>query len=215
LPKVIVFFGPDGSGKSTQCRLVVEYLTKKDLKVKKTWIRSPHTIAYFFSQFLISKGFVRTIRNPYGLQMKVPLLCVNSNLGRLWPWLELASVIPLVIIRVYIPRLLGFNVVAERFVVDSVVNISFYLSDPFFYKNIVAKILIGFLPKDAILIHIDSDYQTMLTRRGQIVDPEEFISFQRTEYAVLKQSLNTVTINTSHLNVQQVHSMIIQIIESR
>jgi hypothetical protein len=213
LPKLIVFFGPDGSGKSTQCNLVVEHLMKKGLKVKKTWIRSPHTLAYYFAQFLISKGFVRTKSNPYGLQMTVPLLRVTPSLQRIWPWIELASILPLVFLRVYIPRVLGFTVVAERYVIDSVVNISYYLSDPCFYRNIVAKILIGFLPKDAILIHIDSDYQTMLMRRGQAVDPEDFIDFQRTEYAIIKKSLNAFTINTSHLDIQQAHAKILEILE--
>jgi len=199
----IAFFGPDGSGKTTQAQLLYNYLRAHGKKVKIAWIRSPHTLAFLLSCFLIKLGFCRIVENPFGKKKEFPSVHTNRLLRLFWSLLEFVSVIPLILIRVYVPLLLGYTVIAERYLADTIVNISYYTKDLDFVRSSTAKILLGFIPKNARLIHIDADYPTLLKRRGVYVEAFDFIQFQRKGYDIINNLIHTTSINTSNINIEQ------------
>src|SRR5437016_9013622 len=127
VPKLVSFFGPDGAGKSTQVRILVNRLGPAGLRVKKVWIRSPHTLAFIVSRLLFRLGLYRVAVNPFGLGAKQPLVYPQSLSKGIWAFIETISVLPLILLRVYLPLWMGYRLVAERYVVDTIVTISYFI----------------------------------------------------------------------------------------
>ena len=68
------------------------------------------------------------------------------------------------ITRVYMPLLLGYHVVAERYVIDTIVYNQFFIGESF---NPYTSILLRMIPKDALLIHMDANIEDVLKRREE------------------------------------------------
>lgn len=212
--RLIAFFGPDGTGKSTHAKLLVDYLQSHKVKVKKAWIRSPHTVAYLLSYFFVKIGFCRTDSNPFGRRKKFPAVHTSKSLRLFWAIIEMLSVIPLIVYRVYIPLFLGYTVIAERYVVDTVVNVAYYTNDLRFLKSSTAKLLLRLIPKNTIFIYLDSDYSTLISRRGRNVESYDFFRFQRIGYEIIGNSLGVILINTSKNSIEQTSTKILHRLES-
>ena len=209
VPRLIAFFGPDGTGKSTHVELLVNYFQSHETKVKKVWIRSPHTLAYLLSCFFIKIGFRRVVSNPFGRKKKYPAVHIDRRLRLLWSLIELVSVAPVIIFRVYAPLLLGYTVIAERYVVDTVVTIAYYTNDLGFLQSLTARLLLRFIPKNTLLIHLDSDYSTLLKRRSYMVEAYDFIEFQRAGYKIIGSLVGATFIDTSDIAIEQTFSRIV------
>jgi len=213
--RFIAFFGPDGSGKSTHASLLINHLRSHKVQTRKVWIRSPHTFAYLLSCLLVKVGFYREVLNSFGYNKKIPAVHTNKSLKIFWSVAELISVMPVVMLRVYLPLLLGYTVVAERCIVDTIVNIAYYTENLEFLQSRTAKILLRFIPKNAILIHLDVDYPTLVNRRGRIVEAYELIKFQKECYKKMENLLNAAYIDTSCSDIKYVNNLIINLVENQ
>lgn len=209
VPPLIAFFGPDGTGKSTQASLLADHLQQHKDKVKKVWIRSPHTIAFLLSRFFVKIGFYRVVSNPFGRKKKIPAVDTSGSLRFFWTVIELVGVIPVILFRVYIPLFLGYTIIAERYVIDTIVTIAYYTDDLDFVKSPIARFLLYFVPKNTIFIHLDSDVTTIMKRRGRNVESFNFIRFQRIGYKILENSVEALSIDTSNVTVEQTFNQIL------
>ena len=203
LPTLIILYGPDGVGKSTQIDILAKQLTADGHTVKKVWLRGPHTMAFLLSRILIKAGRTRHLSNPFGRVKTLPDIGTNPLIKQLWALTEFVSVLPLLVIRVILPLKLGYHVLADRYVLDVVVSTAFYINDPNFIRHKISNILMGFIPTSSVLIHLDADYDTLIKRRGNLVEPESFIDFQKNGYALLSQRVPTHYIDTSKLTVDE------------
>jgi thymidylate kinase len=200
---LISIFGPDGSGKSTQARLLAAYLASKGLKVKVVWIRSFHTLAYILSRLYRRLSPSSVELNAYGHVIRIRPLC-RGRLRRLtWAWIELISIMPKILTEVHLPSLAGRTIIAERYLVDSAVSIAYALDDDEFHSRPAAKLLLRLIPKGSILIHLDSDYEAVRRRRRNLADPEGFHQFQRRAYRRLSAWLGATTIDTCARSVEE------------
>jgi len=228
-PRVIAFFGPDGAGKSTQAELLVNFLTAKGFRVKKAWVRSTHTFAYLL-WILFNKlnlcddrsGMLRRMRigfavsylneRGYGavspITMSPPIL--KGSLSRwIWATIEVISIIPVVVLQVYLPLLLGHVVVAERFVVDSIASIAYFLGDESFSKSWHARFLLRLVPKGTFFVFVDADYKTILLRRKDVAGPLEYTEFHRRLFKELAGIVRALYVDTSKLSVQEANQRIL------
>jgi len=230
LPKMVAFFGPDGAGKSTQAQLLVEYYKSKGCKVKKAWVRSIHTLAFLIWNIFrklrlcynrsniplqsLKKPAVSYLReDSYGaispISMMPPIL--KGTISRLlWILIEIISVIPIILLQVYIPLFLGYHIVAERYVVDTVVTISYFINDPSFIKSRFATLLLKFIPKRSKFIFVDANYKVILSRRGRLAGPFEYTEFHRKGYFELGRAMGSFYVNTSDLSIEEAHKKIIE-----
>src|SRR2546426_3504571 len=140
---VIVFFGPDGAGKSTQVRLLRNSLEENGVKTRTAWIRALHTLAFAIDRFLIRAGYCKTKSNPYGRTYPVPDFDRIPGLRKIWPLIELFSAAPLIVSRVKIPSLLGWTVVCERYTIDSIPSIEYLTESEEFSEHLLARILLS------------------------------------------------------------------------
>ena len=231
-PKMVAFFGPDGAGKSTQAELLVLFLEAKGFKVKKAWVRSTHTIAYLLwlvfyklnlcedrSGFLnkMRKGFAVSYLNEnlYGVVSPITMSPPRLKGGFsyfLWSAVELLGIVPVIILQVYVPLLLGRVVVAERYVVDSIASIAYFLGDVGFSRSWQARFLLSFIPKRTVFVFVDADYDTISLRRGFVSGPREYTEFHRRLYFELSRKVGAFYINTQRDSVSVANQKILNYI---
>jgi hypothetical protein len=223
IPRFIHFFGPDGSGKSTQVKLLVRKLKSRGIRVRKCWVRSPHTLAFILWKFLVKIGFYRSVLNPFGIAVKFPAVNRSRALKLFWSTIEFFSVLPL-ILRVRILMLRGYTLVAERYIFDTITTIAYFLDDRTFVRSMVSRMLLRFIPKGTAFIFLDADFETIYRRRAILaqtratsrrrffnygalpaafLEPRHFIDFQRKIYAIFASSYNALIIDTSQNSVEE------------
>ena len=229
LPRLIHFFGPDGAGKTTQVDLLVDTIRQRGIPVQKYWVRAHHTLAFLLWRFFSKVGFYRTIINPFGPPGRIPAVDRNKVLRWFWSAVEFLGVLPLIAQANYLMRK-GSVLVAERYLLDTVTTIAYFLNDFRFLKSWTSSILLRFLPRNAIFIFLDADYSTIFRRRAPLitkphlrkqrkgygtiprcpVEPKSFIDFQRKAYWTLAKSYNPLIIDTSDNSVDETFKMIIR-----
>jgi len=227
LPSMIHFFGPDGAGKSTQTNILLKKIRRENAKVKMCWVRSPHTLAFILWRLMVKIGFYRTIYNSLGASFKYPAVDRSKVLRLFWAFLEFVSVLP-IIIRVRFWLLKGYKLIAERYILDTVTTIAYFINDLNFLKSRIARLLFYFIPKDTVFIFLDSNYETIFHRRAGlfevqntnaqgkvyglapkgVVEPRNFIEFQRTAYKALARHFNSLEIDTSTSSIRETSNLI-------
>ncbi len=224
LPKMIAFFGPDGAGKSTQARFVNDFLSSNGIMVKRAWVRSTHTVAYVLWLVFFKLNLCRA----YGIPGRVPWKFAMSYLNEdpygavspvtmsppvlkgpvsrfFWSVVELVGVLPVILLQVYVPLLLGHLVVAERYVIDSVASIGYFLDDEKFDKSWQASVLLSFVPRGTRFVFVDADYATIVARRGRFAGPQEYTEFHRRMFGRLAKRFSAVVLDSSKFSAEDLH----------
>jgi thymidylate kinase len=205
---VVIFCGPDGGGKSTQIKLLIQFLREQGFSTRGAWIRAFHSLALALSRIMIIMGLSRSVSNPLGGSYRLPDLKRVSLVKKLWPYVELFSMLPLLFWRVILPSKLGWIVVSERLTLDTIAALSWQLEDPDFPSTRLARTLLKFIPKDSYIINLDSEYAVILRRRKDTAEPMKFIEIQRQVYHDLEEKLPMLTIDTSKYSITQTQNMI-------
>jgi thymidylate kinase len=201
IPRAIIFFGPDGSGKTTQANMLISELNRKGIRNRKLWLRSLHTLA-----FLISKAsmYIMKLDDIYQLRTKYS---DHAAFRIIWYSIEFVSILPLILAKFYLPLLQGYVIVAERFVIDWVVSVAYATNNPSLVDSRFASFVMYFIPKQSVLVYIDAEYSSILSRRGA-EDSFESIEFQRTCYSKFAQKLHALQIDSSNKGICEVFALI-------
>src|SRR5439155_20968244 len=103
----------------------------------------------------------------------------------------------------------GRVVIAESFLVDSIVAIAYTLGDASFDTSREARLMLSMIPRNSVLIHLDSDYEEITKRRGGYSDPPDFVRFQREMYERLSKRLRAAKIDTGTEPVEETFSLVL------
>lgn len=207
--RMVHFFGPDGAGKTTQVTKLAAYCEKQGVKVHKTWVRSPHSLAFVATMLLYRLGLHEQFYNPFGHMIVARPRVDQNRLSKfLWVVLELVSVMPVVLREAVIPAVRGRALIAERYLLDSVATIGFFLQDESFVDSWAARFLYRLIPRDTLLVYLDADYPSIVQRRGELAEPEEFIAFQRRVYGILAGSMRALVVYTPDHTIEETHAII-------
>ena len=177
---IISIFGPDGVGKTTHADMLANELARQGYKVKRVWVKNNHTIAYLIIVLLNRISRRNVIVLPSNSILTNILACSSKIASKLWLWIDLIGAIIKLIFSVYIPRLLGFIVVADRYLPDTIVAMTLTLRDFKILKTIPIKLLLSMLRRDnTIMIMLDCNYELIKSRRVDLVEPRPLILWQK------------------------------------
>jgi len=183
---MILFFGPDGAGKTTLARMLKRHLMKRNKhRVKVSWIRGTHMLALIIASFFSKFNSMRGVDNPYfGIKIK--------RRDRIWQLIEFVSLLPRILIEYYIPHKIGYVVIGERSPIDSLVWIIATTRDPQFLKTIYGKFLLSFSNSASKLIFVTARQDILVERRMSEGINTMFIKTQvllyEKIYKILKES---------------------------
>jgi thymidylate kinase len=209
--KLVYFFGPDGTGKTTQAELVSFYLRRKGVRALRATVKQHHTLSYVLLRLLRSDKNDYLLTNYFGFDA-----AINTRIRMPWKLLELVSVMPAIAYRVLLPTLMGFTVVLDRYVIDTLVVLSYFLHDQGLLFGYTARLLIRLIPKKALLIHLDADTGRILSRKKDEPLTEEIVNYYRSAYRsiVLAFGLSVTTIDTTNSSIENIQKIIRDLIEA-
>ncbi|MGB9826903.1 MAG: hypothetical protein ACPLSM_00085 [Thermosphaera sp.] len=205
--KMIYFFGPDGTGKTTHAEHVASYLRRKGCRVWRTGVKHHHTLAYLLLKLLSGK-------NPDGLPLSY--YGFNDELKQKirtpWKMLELISLLPAIFYRVLLPQLLGYIVICDRYLLDTLVTLSYFLNDQELITGTYARLLTLMIPKHAVLFYMNANTETILQRKKDEPLTSKLVEYYKLAYQIIirQVKLKVVTIDTSNAKIEDVKNLVLQ-----
>jgi thymidylate kinase len=192
---IIYFFGPDGSGKTTIAMSLAEKLRSRSLKIELSWMRGTHTLASILARFLSKFATFKGSNNPY-YGISIP-----SHMKRVWQLIEFISALPVLLVRFMLPSLLGYTVIAERYIPDFLVWVVITTDDSSYLSSISARFLLALALRAKAKIYVKADLQKLIERRMD-TDPS-FIVKQLILYEKLAEGMNSLTLDTTNKSVDE------------
>jgi len=199
----ITFSGADGSGKTTASKLLLWYLSKHT-NVCVHWFRGSHLFASVLAKFLYRFKSFRGSCNPYYS------ICVPERLKRVWVFLEFASVIPHLFVRLLLCRVCRV-VVCDRGLLDFVVWLIAILDAPWILNTLIGRFLIRLVSRGNI-VYLYADVDT-LARRADV--PREFIVRELAIYNILARYFAKCSIDTGRSMPVRAVGEVIRCLEKR
>lgn len=165
--RFIYVTGCDGTGKSTQANLLLAYLEEQGIRPKHLWLRFPFFLTLPFLVYARLRGY-SWYEEQDGIRQGYWDFRHSRLLRNLLPWVLLIDATFAAIGRVYLPLWLGRTLVCERFVLDMLVDLSIALGEPNFHSRLPGRWYLHLLPRDAAIIILDLDADTLRARRTDL-----------------------------------------------
>jgi thymidylate kinase len=210
--KFICFIGMDGSGKTTLAQKTTErllqqgknfqyrygqmkpFLTRPVLNLGRWWLGTKKITEKNYSEFTKTKqtGFT-----------KLPLAY------SLYSVLVLIDAIPQLFFRISLPRLMGQGVVSDRYIYDTLINLSLNNGDSIDEICLQLKRYFNFLPVPDRLFIIDVPEDVAYARKNDISDIA-YLTFRRNIYLELGQRQGGIVLDGN----KPVEQLVTEVIET-
>jgi len=205
--KSIFVIGPEGSGKTTQIKLIHYWLKERGRKTLVTGFADSHLLAYIIRRVLILLGR----RVVYYLPGNRLYIGLDSNIIRrilsVYSRLAFISALVIYLFKVKVANAFGYIVVSERHPIHAVVNV---YSIAKFHRlhikkhSLLINVLFRLLRDNCILILLDVPYGVLLERyksRGSNIEPPWYVQIQRRFINYIARNYDSLLIDTSRHDV--------------
>ena len=219
---IITFIGPVGVGKSTQMKLIKDYLKLKGIRATQTFIKSNHALTYILSEFLKALGLYEKVTYREGVTRIYPSREVVRRLFSLWCFLDTVSITFKFFFTVYLPFRLGFTPLIEEGLM-----MTFYTYDmsfPHFFKTepkvlpLLPTLLGWVISKNHVNVVLDAKEDELDRRRSsrdyRQNELSDYVSMQKKWIGRLNSG-NTFFMDTTNESVLGVHRNIVTALENR
>lgn len=167
-PRFIYISGCDGTGKTTQVRLLLEQLRLQGIIAKQVWLRFPFLFSLPLLAYARWRGLSRYERNSY---VRIGYWNFQSSRMLRWllPWTILLDATISGLIKIYLPLWRGETVICERFVLDMLVDMSVAFDYPNMQRYLPGRLFLGLLPPGAKVVILELDPTTIRQRREAMI----------------------------------------------
>jgi thymidylate kinase len=203
---LIALFGPDGSGKSTLARALAREFRRRGFKVQLSWMRGTHTLASMSARFLSKFPTFKGSDNPY-YGVSIP-----NNAKRMWQLMEFISALPVLLVRFMLPGLLGYTVVAERYIPDFLVWVSLTTRDEGYLKRVEARFMLALSMKTKVKVCVTASEAELIKRRSGEVG-QKSLSRQLKLYDRLAKIVKAYKIDTTDRSIKETLNELLDLIQ--
>jgi len=195
---MIIFFGPDGTGKTTLARLLEAYLRSKGYRVRRIRLRSHHLAMYVLISMMRRLKLIPSTYSPRILSYSLRRYFKNS---KVFMYLEAINVILWILVNVKLKSLFDRNAItiAERYVPDFIADMILVTSN-YSFPRILLKILRN-LMKNSIKVFLYARFEDILNRkRDEALSTEYLVALTRIYVSILPYIGVDMYLNTSKHN---------------
>lgn len=173
-PMFICITGIDGVGKTTHVNLILEHLREKGIKCEYKWLRFHHLFSLPLLAFCRVAGYTRL--STLGISQKCSYheFYKSRFISAFYPWILFFDTFLFTTVKVYIPMFFGTSIVCDRFVYDTLIDMSIATKDHEISKKPVGKLFIKLIPKNAHFVMLNLEKSIIFSRRPELKDDLTF-----------------------------------------
>jgi thymidylate kinase len=210
--RLISICGIDGSGKTTQIKLLEGYLNQRGFKVKYIWFRWHALFSYLLLALNRILGYTRwKIISRSNVRYAERRFYMNRALARLWPRFFVVDTFIYSIFKIKVWRTLGYTILCDRFIPDILVDLICETKDYTLPRRVVGRLLLSLIPRDSKLIVIDVDANTAYSRKHDIPSVD-YLKERRRLYLYLAKVLSIPIVNGEKKTIE-VHRSILKLLD--
>ncbi len=213
MPECILIVGLDGSGKTTQTKMLMHGLANRNIKTRYVYARGYSRVFFTLPLLCLSRmlGFTKlhSLRN--GIRVSEYLFYFNSAFRRIWIFFSFIDSVLYCTVLFWIKSLLSDKlIISDRSVIDTLVDI---ISDTQLDETITSyeKFFINLIPKNSIVIYLDIKETTALKRKKDILD-FKYLEKRRKLYEFLVKKYNWRRID-ANLDFNEVYNNLLSILD--
>lgn len=170
--KVICLIGPDGAGKTTQAKKLVDYLDSRDYECAYRWFGGIHLFSLPLLAIGRFLGLSEMTRTEEGEKIGYHHFENSSLLSIGYPLTQLIDTIVDYVLRIYIPLRVRYDIiVCDRFVLDILISLSISTDRNFESTGIEAAYL-ELVPDNMETILLTADEHILRKRRGDVKEDQ-------------------------------------------
>lgn len=209
--RLICIVGPDGTGKSTQTKLLINYLEKNNIKCKYMWMRRPYF--FTFPILFMARYMGLSIQSDIGGGLKIGYHNFEKSkiISTLFINSILLDTIIFNILKIKIPLYINNNIiVCDRYIHDIIVDSTISIGKNSLSENQIMLPLLNSIPKECNPIILIAPEEVLKPRRKDI-HFDTTMSAKISFYKILanEQSIPTIDAN---LSIEEVHKKIINLV---
>jgi hypothetical protein len=218
-PRVVIFIGTVGSGKSTHMRLLYSKLRQKGLKTKMSFLKTGNLFALII-EILLARIVASKRKDVFPIRALLeerPTLF--RRIFRLWLSLDLISITLKFFINIYLPLRLGYIVLVEEYIPAAISDyiylsriINFPLETNSFAINYLLRLMSLCSPTQIIFLDAKNNELKMRWKlRGSFDEREDYLRMQRTLLLRMSRELlfmNLIYVNTSSKTLKETQELI-------
>lgn len=167
--KLICIIGPDGTGKTTQANLLVEYLRKQGIDCEYKWLRFHHFFSLPVLAFARLTGLSRVETLENGKKIGYHDFHKSKLISTLYPYVLFIDTLVFMTLKVTIPmKCFGKTIVCDRFVYDTLVDLAISTNDLDLLTSDLSKRYAAIIPKYCLVVALSGDEKALRKRREDI-----------------------------------------------
>lgn len=201
MSEFICLLGVDGVGKTLHARELKESLSQSGLRTKYVWLRFVHITTLFLLGYCRVAGLT-IYQDINGISVGKHCFYKSKLVTYIYPRLLYIDLLPAYLSKIIIPRLMGWTIICDRFVFDTIIDLMIDLNDDHFYETSIGKKYLHLVPRDAKLILLDLDLELIYKRRPELA-VDTLLARRQELYRELAQKYGIPIIN----NAQSVSSV--------
>lgn len=217
-PRIIVFVGPVGSGKSTQIKLSASALKVNGLRVKTTFIKTGHIFAYLL-ETVLAKMLVGGRKDAYPIRALIEdKPHMFKRLFKLWLTLDVLSISIRFILTVYLPLKMRRIVIVEEYfsaTIADYIYLARVLDLPFKTVSHAVRFMQRLLQLSGPIQTIFLDAPSVVlekrwSQRSSLNEKTDYLQMQRTLLlSASKLSSSFLYVETGNKTIGETHRLII------
>ncbi len=198
--------GIDGSGKSSQAEAAIAALRECEIPSHLVWMRGGYAPATEAVKRLLRRA---SRRIPTADDAKAKVRVYRSGpLRWFWAWWVAGEQILGGLLRIRVPRWLGRTAIAERFVPDTLADLTERLGDPDFADRVPARLMARLAPQPDLILLLDLPGDVAFARKPDDWSPEVLEERRQLYRRIVARHPQVVVLDARHPLAELEHEVV-------